>query len=161
MSEPIKLVCRNHCGKDRVLMLTVAADGSGKLLSPADGVLRISADRLAQFRDDLDLRIATNDFPGGLDSLVPRALTEPLEPVLMPEADAPSRNAILREADDWICREYSKREEGAERESVCILLGQVRRWLYRDAPAAFWRRAKSKSIDEILSHATSRVAGSP
>lgn len=154
------LVCRNQQGRDRVLILQIAADGSAKLMSPADGPLRISQVEMARFAEELDLTMSSIDYPGGFKELTPTMLVEPLEPVMLADIGPldKERRAILKQADLMICQMYARRRDDADSEQVAIELGRVRRWLYREAPTAFWISCEAQSLDTILSHAVSHAS---
>lgn len=153
-SPPITLTARNSCGKQRTLILSIAADGSAELGSPADGTLRITAEELRRFADELDLTLSASDHPGGFEELTPRVLIEPLEPVMLPDIGAleGQRKHALRECDAWICTMYDQRRQDENREQVAMSLGELRRWLYRHAQTSFWLECVFAPAGDILAH---------
>lgn len=156
---PITLTALNSWGRERTLSLRIAADGSATFHSPADGTLRITAEEMRRFAEKLDLHLSAQDFPGGFQEMTPRVLIEPLEPVNLDDIGPldPQRKHALRECDAWINALYDQRRMDENREQVAISLGEVRRWLYREAPTPFWIECVYAPAGTILSHALAHL----
>lgn len=156
-SASVSLYCRNQCGRDRQLIFVIADDGSAKLHSPADGVLRITAEEMERFTEQLDLAASSLSFAGGMPELIPTLLIEPLEPVHLADIGKleKRRRASLRDVDALLCEIYVERKkEGTCDEVTVRTLGEIRRWLYRKAPTSFWWSCDGFPADAVISHAT-------
>lgn len=156
---PITLTARNSWGRERTLTLRIEADGSATLHSPADGTLRITAEEVCRFSEELDLTLSAVDYVGGFIELTPMALIEPLEPVMLSDLGTLDghRRTALRAADKLICEIYERRRGGPDQEKAAMSLGEVRRWLYRHASSAFWIEYAYQPIGTILSHAMAHL----
>jgi hypothetical protein len=136
------------------LIFLVQPDGSAGVRF--DGIVRdCDAVQLRTFCNDLDNILDSYTHVGGIHDLLPVSLAEPLEPTMIDGMDYnldKLRRELLKALDADLCWLYhNRRHQNADQ--FPVILGQARRWLYREAPPSFWREFGNFPVDAILSHA--------
>lgn len=136
------------------LVFLVQPDGTATIrFQPTLG--NCDADELRTFCNDLDNVLDSYAHVGGIVDLLPISLTEPLEPMTIAGIDYDldqRRRELLKALDADLCWLYHRRRDH-NADQFPVILGQARRWLYREAPPSFWRDFAEFPVDAILSHA--------
>lgn len=138
--------------------VTIIVRDDGHVTIIGCGEKKISMKRLRAFCDQLDLLIGSTEHPGNTRGTIPRALVEPLEPAniegLSEDVDQ-WRRAALPELDKWLCKDHlaNRGSTISEESNSAFVLGDVRRFLYREAGKGFWEYVAHQPLDLAMSHA--------